>query len=38
LLAITGGTGSYQGAEGQIHTRPATATNPNGILTFHLEG
>lgn len=35
--AITGGTGSYQGAEGQIHVRPATPTNPKGILTFHLE-
>ena len=37
LVAITGGTGSYQGAEGQIHVRPATATNPKGILTFQLE-
>lgn len=38
LVAITGGTGSYLGAEGQIHTRPATPTNPNGILTFQLQG
>ena len=38
LVAITGGTGIYQGAEGQIHVRPATATNPNGILIFHLGG
>lgn len=36
-VAITGGTGSYEGAEGQIHVRPATPTNPNGTLTFHLE-
>lgn len=37
-VAITGGTGRYEGAKGQVHTRPATPTNPNGILTFHLEG
>jgi hypothetical protein len=37
-VAITGGTGRYEGAEGQVHVRPATPTNPNGILTFHLEG
>jgi hypothetical protein len=35
--AITGGTGSYAGAEGVIHVRPATATNPNGTLTFDLK-
>lgn len=37
LVAITGGTGQYKGAEGQIHVRPATPTNPKGILTFNLE-
>jgi hypothetical protein len=36
-VSITGGTGKYQGAEGEIQVLPATATNPNGILTFHLE-
>ena len=36
-VSITGGTGTYQGAEGQVHVRPATPTNPNGLLTFHLE-
>jgi hypothetical protein len=36
-VAITGGTGNYEGAEGEIHVRPATPTNPNGILTFHLQ-
>ncbi|HEX6506836.1 MAG TPA: hypothetical protein VF221_04315 [Chloroflexota bacterium] len=36
-VAITGGTGKYQGAKGEIHVIPATPTNPNGILTFHLE-
>jgi hypothetical protein len=37
LVAITGGTGRYDGAEGQIHVRPATPANPRGILTFYLE-
>ncbi len=36
-VAITGGTGAYEGAAGQVHVRPATSSNPNGILTFHLE-
>ena len=36
-VAITGGTGNYEGAKGEIHVLPATATNPNGILTFHLQ-
>lgn len=36
-VAITGGTGNYQGAKGEINVRPATPpANPNGILTFHL--
>jgi hypothetical protein len=34
--AITGGTGKYQGADGEVHVRPVSATK--GILTFHLEG
>ena len=36
-FVITGGTGKYEGAKGHIHVLPATSTNPNGILTFHLE-
>lgn len=36
-VAITGGTGGYEGAEGEVHVLPATATNPNGTLTFQLE-
>ncbi|HEY1319779.1 MAG TPA: hypothetical protein VGF32_06010 [Streptosporangiaceae bacterium] len=36
-VAITGGTGNYEGAKGEIHVLPATSTNPNGILTFHLQ-
>jgi hypothetical protein len=35
--AVTGGTGRYTGAEGVVHVRPATATNPNGVLTFALS-
>jgi hypothetical protein len=35
--AVTGGTGRYNGAEGVVHVLPATATNPNGILTFDLS-
>lgn len=33
--AITGGTSTYQGAEGEVHVRSVSATK--GILTFHLE-
>lgn len=36
-VAITGGSGNYEGAAGEVHVRPATSTNPNGILTFYLE-
>jgi len=36
-VAITGGTGKCGGAKGEIHVRPATPTNPNGILTFQLK-
>jgi hypothetical protein len=32
---ITGGSGKYQGAEGEIHVRSISATT--GILTFHLR-
>jgi hypothetical protein len=37
LVAISGGTGQYEGAEGEVHVRPATPANPRGILTFNLE-
>lgn len=37
-VAVTGGTGRYRNAAGEIHVLPATATNPNGTLTFHLAG
>ena len=33
--AITGGTGKYQGAEGEVHVQPVSGTR--GILTFHLR-
>jgi allene oxide cyclase len=33
--AITGGTGKYQGAEGEVDVHPVSATT--GTLTFHLE-
>jgi hypothetical protein len=33
-VAITGGSGKYQGVEGEVRVRPATATQPRGILTF----
>jgi hypothetical protein len=36
LVAVTGGSGRYKGVEGEIRVRPATETNPRGILTFHL--
>jgi type II secretory pathway pseudopilin PulG len=36
-VAITGGSGEYQGVEGEIRVRPASATQPRGILTFHLK-
>jgi len=36
-VAITGGTGNYEGVKGEIHVLPATPANPNGILTFHLQ-
>ena len=36
-VAITGGSGKYKGVEGEIRVDPASATQPRGILTFHLE-
>jgi hypothetical protein len=35
-VPITGGSGKYKGAEGEIHIRPVTETKE--ILTFRLEG
>jgi hypothetical protein len=35
-VAITGGSGKYQGVEGEVRVRPASETQPRGILTFHL--
>ena len=34
--AITGGSGRYQGAEGEVRVQPVSGTR--GILTFHLQG
>jgi type II secretory pathway pseudopilin PulG len=36
-VAITGGSGKYRGVEGEIRVRPATETQPRGILTFYLQ-
>ena len=33
--AITGGSGRYQGAEGEVRVQPVSGTR--GILTFHLQ-
>jgi hypothetical protein len=33
--AITGGSGKYQGAEGEVRVQPVSDTR--GILTFHLK-
>jgi hypothetical protein len=35
LVSITGGTGEYEGAEGEIQVSPVSATQ--GILTFDLD-
>ncbi len=35
-VAITGGSGKYQGAEGAVRVQPVSDTR--GILTFHLKG
>jgi type II secretory pathway pseudopilin PulG len=37
LVAITGGSGKYEGVEGEIRVIPATETQPRGVLTFHLQ-
>ncbi len=37
-VAITVGSGKYKGVEGEVRVDPASATQPRGILTFHLEG
>ena len=34
-LPITGGSGKYEGAEGELHIRPVSETKE--VLTFHLE-
>ena len=34
-VAVTGGSGKYQGAEGEVRVQPVSATR--GILTFHLK-
>jgi hypothetical protein len=36
-VAITGGSGKYKGAEGEVRVRPASATQQRGILIFHLQ-
>jgi hypothetical protein len=35
VIPITGGSGKYEGAEGELHVRSLSATKE--ILTFHLE-
>jgi hypothetical protein len=35
-VAITGGSGKYEGAEGEVRVQPVSETR--GILTFHLKG
>jgi hypothetical protein len=37
-VAVTGGSGKYKGVEGEIEVDPASATQPRGVLTFHLTG
>jgi hypothetical protein len=37
VLPITGGSGQYQGADGEMHAEFA-ASGPRAVLTFHLEG
>jgi hypothetical protein len=34
-VAITGGSGKYQGAEGEVRVQPVSGTR--GVLTFHLK-
>lgn len=35
VVPITGGSGKYKGAEGELHIRPVSETKE--VLTFHLE-
>jgi hypothetical protein len=36
-VAITGGSGKYEGVRGGVLVDPASATEPQGVLTFHLQ-
>jgi hypothetical protein len=36
-VAVTGGSGKYEGVEGEVRVDPASETQPRGILTFHLK-
>ena len=36
-VAITGGSGKYEGVEGEVRVDPASETQPRGVLTFHLQ-
>ena len=36
-VAITGGSGKYEGVEGEVRVDPASETQPRGVLTFHLK-
>jgi type II secretory pathway pseudopilin PulG len=37
-VAVTGGSGKYEGVEGEVRVDPASETQPRGVLTFHLQG
>ena len=37
VAPITGGSGKYEGAKGELHVQLVSATEGIGILTFHLE-
>jgi hypothetical protein len=36
VVAVTGGSGKYAGVEGEVRVDPASATQPRGVLTYHL--
>jgi type II secretory pathway pseudopilin PulG len=36
-VAITGGSGKYKGVEGEVRVRPASETQPRGVLSFRLQ-
>jgi hypothetical protein len=36
-VALTGGTGKYEGVKGEVRVDPASETQPKGILSFHLQ-